>query len=326
MPRPSRCGSTSPGSARSWPPTTRSACWSSPAPAARSRPGSTSRPSPLRPTPELPSRGAGTPRRCRVSTRSSRSSARSRGSRRRPYPTIAKVQGHAFGAGMQLALACDLRIAADDAKMGLLELNWGLDARSRRHRLAPPPRRSGQGARAHAHRRAAGRRRAARARDRQPGGPARRARWRGRSARVANCCSRPPLAVRGPKAAVRGGLGEPTAGRMRAAAVAQLLCLQSSDFVEAGRANASGRDPEFTGTEYRPHAASSVRRRRRRLRRVDGGQGARGPSRSTSRSSTGTTSTRSRRCCTRSRPPARARRHRARTCAGSCSASPTSTP
>src|SRR5450432_3014883 len=43
-----------------------------------------------------------------------------------PYPTIAKVQGHAFGAGMQLALACDLRIVADDVRMGLLELNWGL--------------------------------------------------------------------------------------------------------------------------------------------------------------------------------------------------------
>ena len=43
-----------------------------------------------------------------------------------PYPTIAKVQGHAYGAGMQLALACDLRIVADDVRMGLLELNWGL--------------------------------------------------------------------------------------------------------------------------------------------------------------------------------------------------------
>lgn len=41
-------------------------------------------------------------------------------------PTIAKVQGHAFGAGLQLALACDLRIVAEDAQLGLLEARFGL--------------------------------------------------------------------------------------------------------------------------------------------------------------------------------------------------------
>jgi enoyl-CoA hydratase/carnithine racemase len=43
-----------------------------------------------------------------------------------PMPTIAAVQGYAFGAGLQLALACDLRVFASDAKVGLLELNYGL--------------------------------------------------------------------------------------------------------------------------------------------------------------------------------------------------------
>lgn len=43
-----------------------------------------------------------------------------------PIPTIAKVEGHALGAGLQLALACDLRIVAADARMGLLETNYGL--------------------------------------------------------------------------------------------------------------------------------------------------------------------------------------------------------
>jgi enoyl-CoA hydratase/carnithine racemase len=43
-----------------------------------------------------------------------------------PFPTIAKVHGHALGAGLQLALACDLRVMATDAKVGLLEANYGL--------------------------------------------------------------------------------------------------------------------------------------------------------------------------------------------------------
>lgn len=43
-----------------------------------------------------------------------------------PYPTVAAVQGHALGAGFQPALACDLRVAGDDARFGLLETNWGL--------------------------------------------------------------------------------------------------------------------------------------------------------------------------------------------------------
>lgn len=43
-----------------------------------------------------------------------------------PFPTIASVQGHALGAGLQLAIACDLRVVARDARLGLLELNYGI--------------------------------------------------------------------------------------------------------------------------------------------------------------------------------------------------------
>ena len=41
-------------------------------------------------------------------------------------PTIAKVRGHAYGAGFQVALACDLRVVAEDSKLGLFEARYGL--------------------------------------------------------------------------------------------------------------------------------------------------------------------------------------------------------
>ena len=43
-----------------------------------------------------------------------------------PIPTIAKVHGHALGAGLQLALMCDIRVVAEDASVGLLEGKYGI--------------------------------------------------------------------------------------------------------------------------------------------------------------------------------------------------------
>lgn len=55
-------------------------------------------------------------------------------SAQRPYllfsqmekPTVAAVHGHALGSGFQLALACDLRVVADDVRFAMLEVKYGI--------------------------------------------------------------------------------------------------------------------------------------------------------------------------------------------------------
>lgn len=43
-----------------------------------------------------------------------------------PVPVIAAIHGNCFGAGLQLALGADLRIATPDAQLSVMEIRWGL--------------------------------------------------------------------------------------------------------------------------------------------------------------------------------------------------------
>jgi len=43
-----------------------------------------------------------------------------------PVPVIAALHGVCYGAGMQLALGADLRIAAPDTQLSIMETRWGL--------------------------------------------------------------------------------------------------------------------------------------------------------------------------------------------------------
>ncbi len=43
-----------------------------------------------------------------------------------PLPVIAMINGHAFGAGLELAATCDLRVCADDAKLAIPPVKLGV--------------------------------------------------------------------------------------------------------------------------------------------------------------------------------------------------------
>lgn len=43
-----------------------------------------------------------------------------------PRPTIASMYGYAIGGGLELALACDFRVAGDNCRMGFAEISLGI--------------------------------------------------------------------------------------------------------------------------------------------------------------------------------------------------------
>jgi len=163
-----------------------------------------------------------------------------------PYPTIAAVRGHALGAGLQLALACDIRVIAQGSQLGLFEHRYGLlPDLGGTQRL---PRLVGVG----------------KAKEliftaRQI--EAEEALQIGLAEQLVEdalleqtvttlaerIAAQPPLAVRGAKRAVIASLTLPTRDGLRIEAENQAVCLRSHDFTEAIRAFRERRTPHYQG-------------------------------------------------------------------------------
>ncbi|HEY3241523.1 MAG TPA: enoyl-CoA hydratase/isomerase family protein [Acidimicrobiia bacterium] len=161
-----------------------------------------------------------------------------------PYPTIAAVRGYALGAGMQLAMACDLRIVARGTKLGLPEHRYGLlpDLGG----LYWLPRLVG----------------VAKAKELVWTGEtidADEAHRIGLANRVVRddeletavatlaetLAAQPPIAVSGSKRAIDAAAGQTLSEGLREAAVGQAQCIRSADFLEAVAAFAGRRPPQY---------------------------------------------------------------------------------
>jgi enoyl-CoA hydratase/carnithine racemase len=161
-------------------------------------------------------------------------------------PSVAAVQGHAYGAGLQLALSCDFRIFAGSAKVGLIETRFGIlpdmgatvrlprivgESRARELILlgevidAPEALRIGMANRV--------------VEEEELASTA--AELAGRLA------AQPPLAMRGARRAIDAAWYENPDDSFRVAVEEQIRCLTSHDFTEARRAMAAGRRAEWQG-------------------------------------------------------------------------------
>ena len=161
-----------------------------------------------------------------------------------PFASIAAVRGYALGAGLQLALACDLRVAARSTQLGVLEFRYGLlpdlGGTAWLPRLIGP-------ARAKELTFTAARIGADEALriglvNRVVEDPELDAAVQALADTIA---AQPPLALRHAKRAIDAFSDEQRS--LQLAAEGQAVCLRSEDFVEAGKAFLEGRTPEYRG-------------------------------------------------------------------------------
>jgi enoyl-CoA hydratase/carnithine racemase len=160
--------------------------------------------------------------------------------------SVAAVRGHAYGAGLQLALACDFRIFAEGTKVGLVETRYGImPDMGATVRL---PRIVGE----------------SRARELILLGDvidAAEAFRIGLANRVVPDCdldaaaaefaarlaAQPPIAVRGARRAIEAAWHSGPEESFRVAIEGQIRCLESEDFKEGRQAMLEGRSPQWRG-------------------------------------------------------------------------------
>jgi enoyl-CoA hydratase/carnithine racemase len=160
--------------------------------------------------------------------------------------SIAAVRGHAYGAGLQLALACDFRIFAEGTKVGLPETRYGLlpdmGATVRLPRIVGESRARelillGSTIDAAEALRIGLANRVVPSDDLDDAA----AELAGRLA------AQPPLAVRGARQAIDAAWHCSSEESFRTAIEAQIRCLRSEDFREARLAMTEGRAPHWQG-------------------------------------------------------------------------------
>ena len=163
-----------------------------------------------------------------------------------PYPTIAAVGGTAAGGGCELALACDLRLLAEDARIGLRETALaiipGAGGTQRLPRLIGPARAKRWIFAAELHEAAAAL--ADGVADRVVPRDALDAEARALAATIA---ANGPAAVRLAKRAIEGGADLDLAAALRLEWECYQPTLATADRLEALKAFAEKRPPRFTG-------------------------------------------------------------------------------
>ena len=161
-----------------------------------------------------------------------------------PYPTIAAIRGYALGGGLQLALACDLRIAARGTKLAMPEHKYGLlpdlGGTYWLPRIVGPAKAkelifTGETIDADEALRIGLLNRLVDDADLEPAV----------TTLAEKIAGQPPIAVRGSKRAVDQALSQSLGEGLRDAAVGQAECIRSADFLEAMKSNLEKRAPEY---------------------------------------------------------------------------------